>query len=230
MKQRLIDTEYKVETPEAIDLSAQLAGPVPRALAYSIDLLIRTVILSVLFIVLGLMGKAGMGIFMLLSFFMEWFYPLFFEVLRNGQTPGKKRMHLAVVNDDLTPVTWSTSMIRNLLRVADFLPVGYLFGLISICLNRNFQRLGDIAAGSVVIHRHIPPKNLNLPAVSAQSPTFVLSIEDHVAMIGFAQRHEHLSAARQIELAELLTGVTKKEGVAAVTHLQAIGCWLLGEK
>ena len=117
-----IDTVYDVETPEAIDLTANLAGPLARTLAYSIDLCIRTGVSTVAIIILAFMNEAGWGVFLIVSFLLEWFYPVLFEVLRQGQTPGKKWLGLAVVNDDLTPITWSSSIIRNLLRAVDILP------------------------------------------------------------------------------------------------------------
>ena len=79
-----------VETPEGIDLNAVLAGPVSRILAYLTDISIRSMVLMVLFPLSLLIGKAGMGIFLLITFLLEWFYPVIFEVYFKGQTPGKK--------------------------------------------------------------------------------------------------------------------------------------------
>ena len=68
-----------------------------------------------------------------------------------GQTPGKKVLGISVINDDLSPVTLGTSMVRNLLRTVDFLPLFYLAGLVCMLSNQRFQRLGDLAAGTLVI-------------------------------------------------------------------------------
>ena len=100
MSDATLDTIYQVETPEGIDLQAPLAGPLPRILAYGIDLCWRGLMLSVLFIALIWAGEAGRGLFLLVSFLLEWFYPVFFEIYARGQTPGKKSMGLIVVNDD----------------------------------------------------------------------------------------------------------------------------------
>lgn len=230
MKYDVADTTYLMETPEGIDLEAQLAGPVPRILAYSIDLTIRGIILSLLAGILLLADRMGMGIFLLISFLLEWFYPVFFEVYRQGQTPGKRRLSLVVVNDDLTPVTWDTSMTRNLLRIADFLPFLYLLGIISICLSQYFQRLGDIAAGTLVIHKpqlqDVPPLPDRVPVMSPVQ----LDIEDQAALINFTQRHSQLTELRQQELAEILSDVTRQKPQDAVSYLQGIGIWLLGSK
>lgn len=228
MQEELLDTAYKVETPEGIDLSIQLAGPIPRALAYCIDLSFRLLILGIAAILLLWLGLSGWGIFLILAFLMEWFYPVLFEVMRKGQTPGKKRMHLAVVNNDLTPISWSSSLIRNLLRAADFMPFGYLFGLTSMCINQHFQRLGDIAAGSIVVHQVQQQAKLSLPKTKTFPPPFSLSLDDQVAFISFAQRHEQMSDDRKKELANILKDATHKKDESAVAYLQGIGCWLLG--
>jgi len=227
----LLDTNYQVETPEAIDLTAHLAGPVTRILAYIIDLSIRTGALLVLFIVLAIVGKAGMGVFLIAFFLLEWLYPVGFETLGGGQTPGKRYLHIMVVNDDLTPVTWSTSLIRNLLRSADILPFGYTFGLLVMCSSKNFQRLGDLAAGSIVIHKRAPGRSSNhLPNVVAVPPPVPLSLDDQVAFTGFLQRQDQLSEGRKRELAEILQALTDKKGEEAVTVVQGIGSWLLGNR
>lgn len=227
----MLDTSYHVETPEAIDLSAQLAGPVPRALAYAIDLGIRFVVLALLMLVLAFMGLAGWGLFLIMMFVFEWFYPVFYEVLRDGQTPGKKRMNIAVVNDDLTPVTWSTSLVRNLLRAADALPNFYMLGFVSMCINKRFQRFGDMAAGSLVVHRRDVIGNMNpLPDVVAQPPPLALDIDDQVAFTGFAQRQAQLSEGRKQELAEILADMTGKSGQSGVEFVQGVGNWLLGNR
>jgi len=231
MLNNLLDTTYKVETPEAIDLNAQLAGPVTRILAFAIDLSFRALILFALSLVLVFAGMAGWGVLLIVWFVLEWFYPVLFEVLRGGQTPGKRRMRIAVVNDDLTPVTWSTSVIRNLLRAADFLPFGYVLGLSAMCTTTNFQRFGDLAAGSLVVHRRPSEKNTaTLPDIPGSPPPVPLSLEDQVALTGFAQRHDQLSDSRKQELAGILSEMTGQEGDKGVRYLQSVGNWLLGNR
>ena len=223
-----IDTIWCVETPEGIDLQAHVAGPIPRILAYAVDLLIRIVILIVLSIALAFFGVAGTGIQMICAFLLEWFYPVLFEVFRNGQTPGKRQFGLAVVNDDLTPVMPGTSFIRNLLRTADFLPFFYASGLISMMSTREFRRLGDLAAGTLVIHRPPEQNRDQLPNVLPQTPTTYLEGEDQTAIIDFTRRHDQLSEARQQELANILEPVIHTSGESAVNKLRGMGVWLLG--
>jgi len=230
MASALLDTHYPVETPEGIDLHAALAGPVVRILAYLMDLMLRGVLLTVFMMVFFFAGKTGTGLFLVLSFLLEWFYPVLFEVYAKGQTPGKKAMQIAVVNDDLTPIRWSPSLVRNLLRAADFFPFFYLGGLICMILGKQFQRLGDLAAGSVVIYQEQPKTALSLPDCRPRCPQLVLSLQDQVAVIAFAQRHAALSGARQQELADILSGQLPCGSDQAVAYLQGMGCWLLGDR
>jgi uncharacterized RDD family membrane protein YckC len=223
----LLDTRYQVETPEGIDLHAQLAGPVPRILAYLIDVVLRGAVLFALSVALYAAGNAGMGLLLVLVFLLEWFYPVLFEVYARGQTPGKKAMQLTVVNDDLTPVDWSASIVRNLLRAADFFPFGYFVGLICMTLSGHFQRLGDLAAGTLVIHQEQQMNTLSLPDIPPRIPPVALSLEDQVAVINFTQRHQQLTRSRQQELAAIVRDLMQSNSEQAVEHLQGIGCWLL---
>ncbi len=225
-----IDTAYLVETPEGIDLQVDIAGPVPRILAYAIDVGIRLTVLIITSIILGSTGLFGTGILLILSFLLEWFYPVLFELYRQGQTPGKQLLGLAVVNDDLTPVSLSRSLTRNLLRSADFLPFAYLGGIASMSISRHFQRLGDIAAGTLVVHRSKPTANQSLPDNTPIAPPIPLSLEDQRAIVNFTQRHQQLTAERQQELAGILKDMTQRDEQKAVNYLHNIGAWLLGAR
>ena len=149
----MLDTTRRVATPEGIELTLRLAGPVPRALAWSVDFAAaRGVVLR------GddarqPLGRAGWGVVLIAAFFVEWLLPAWFEARWGGQTPGKRLFRLAVLNDDGTPVRWPGALTRNLLRAADFLPFLYGVGLITMLMNRDFKRLGDLAAGTVVVYQ-----------------------------------------------------------------------------
>ena len=225
-----LDTLLEVEAPEGIELCADLAGPVPRALAYAVDLLLRTLSIGALALITAPVGGAGLGFYLVVSFLLEWFYPVFFEVLRNGQTPGKRRFGLAVVNQDLSPVRLDASLVRNLLRAVDFLPLAYLGGLTSMSASRYFQRLGDLAAGTVVVHRDHRRPHAALPDAPPRVPDAPLGVEDQLAIIEFTQRHAQLSPARQEELADILAAHTGVHGAAAVSRLRGIGNWLVGSR
>src|SRR5215470_4339864 len=126
----MLDTTRRVPTPEGIELTLRLAGPVPRAIAWAIDLAIRAGLLFLVMMVASPLGRAGVGVLLITAFFVEWLLPAWFETNWNGQTPGKRALGLAVLNDDGTPVRWPGALTRNLLRAVDFLPILYGIGLV----------------------------------------------------------------------------------------------------
>ena len=224
-----LDTVREVETPEGIFLRLRLAGPVIRSLAWFLDSLIRYAFLWALLMVLSMLGLIGVAVSLILLFLLEWFYPVVFELLWDGATPGKRMLGLRVVNDNGTPVDLSASVIRNLLRAADFLPVFYTFGLLSMLLSRDFKRLGDLAAGTVVIYREPEIKAPALPAGPATPPPQSLSGAEGGLLIAFAERSASLSEARRRELAGILAPLTAGAGEPA-SQLLAQARWLLGRK
>src|SRR5215813_9152409 len=125
----MLDTYRPVETPEGVEIGLRVAGPVPRLYAAALDFAIRFIVYIFLSAVLGGLGKAGVGFLLIAMFLIEWFYPVVFEVKGGGATPGKRLMKLLVLQRDGTPVGWTASVIRNLVRFADLLPFGYGFGL-----------------------------------------------------------------------------------------------------
>lgn len=206
------DTTRTYETPEGVTLEFRVAGPVPRALALAFDTAIRFGIYYVSAIVLTTLGALGFSLFLIWMFLLEWFYPVFFEVVWNGATPGKKALGLKVVNDNGTPVGWGSSTIRNLLRAADFFPLFYGFGLTAMLLNRDFKRLGDMAAGTLVIYRPKSGQTLNIPATPPVPPPLPLSLTEQRAILDFAERGQWLSTERSEELATILQPITGAEG------------------
>lgn len=225
----MLDTARTFETPEGIDLHLRVAGPVVRALAWVIDALIRSVIYVALSIALSLLGEFGQGILLVCIFLLEWFYPVFFEVLKNGATPGKKRMSIRVVNDNGTPVSWSTSITRNLLRAADFAPFLYGFGLVSMLMNSDFKRLGDLAAGTIVIYDSNNTAKSAIPAADPSPLPTNLSVKEQRAILDFAERSELLSAERREELANLIPALTETKDHHAVNQLYRYANWLYGK-
>jgi len=223
-----IDTLRVFETPEGVDLALHLAGPVPRAAAFVLDLLIRIALYLALTPLLGLAG-VGSGLMLLALFLLEWFYPVWFEV-RRGATPGKQALGLLVVHDDGTPVGPSASLIRNLLRAVDFLPVLYGTGLITMLLDRDFRRLGDLAAGTLVIHA--PPARIlhDIPTRPPRPADRPLDLATQQAILDFAERAPRLSPARRAELAEVLTAGDGLHGEAAVERLLGIANWIAGSR
>lgn len=222
-----LDTTYTVNTPEGIALQLSPAGPVPRLLAWALDLLIRALLNTVLFIMLATLGKMGIGIALILAFLLEWFYPVYFELRHQGQTPGKKMLDLYVAQADASPITVSASLVRNLLRVVDFLPLLYGFGFTSMMLNRRFQRLGDLAANTVVLHKSHHKVHQHSIDAEPVRPDVTLTLIEQQAIILFAQRSHTLTAARQDELARMTDTLVAQQ--QNPTHrLQGIARWLTG--
>jgi uncharacterized RDD family membrane protein YckC len=225
----MLDTTRRVATPEGIELTLHLAGPVPRALAWAVDVLVRAVVVLIVQAVAAGLGAPGAGVFLLAVFFVEWLLPAWFEVYWNGQTPGKRALGLAVLNDDGTPVRWPASLTRNLLRAVDFLPFFYAFGLLAMLANRDFKRLGDLAAGTVVAYQPEKIHPHQIPPAEPVAPEFALSLADQRAVLDLAERSATLTRERFEELAGIagpLVGGLSGERAAA--HLLAIANHIVG--
>jgi uncharacterized RDD family membrane protein YckC len=225
---RLLDTRHHVETPEGIDLVLRPAGALPRILAFGLDLLIRGAILLLMFIVMAFLGQLGVGLGSILLFLVNWWYMVLFEVFNQGRSPGKQIMGLRVVHDDGTPVGWGASLTRNLLRFVDMLPVGYCLGLVSCLSHPAFKRLGDLAAGTLVVYRDENGKRPEIPAGDSERPPFRLSLAEQRALQGLAERQGGLSAARRQELAGILAEPLQVPPEQAEARLNNIARGLLG--
>lgn len=227
----MLDTTRSISTPEGIELSLRLAGPVPRALAWLIDLLVRGAIMLALSIALAIFGKFGMAVLLLIAFLIEWLYPAVFEVFWQGATPGKRAMGILVLNDDGTPVRWPSALTRNLLRFVDFLPALYFTGFLAMVINRDFKRLGDLAANTLVVYRDQKQATQQIPAARPVVPRLALSVNDQRALLDFAERSPRLTEERAAELAEIpraLVGATF--GREAVERLIGIANHLMGRR
>ncbi len=200
----MLDTLHPVQTPEGVELNLRVAGPVARGIAWGTDFALRTGLYLVLSVGFGLLGRFGQGLLLIGIFVVEWFYPVFFELFSAGQTPGKKLMGIRVVNDDGTPVTWSASIARNLLRFADLLPGFYALGLASMLLDSSFRRLGDLAAGTIVVYP-VPETapSRAIPDASPLAPPLSLELSEQRAVIAYAERSPFLSEERALELASI---------------------------
>lgn len=223
-----LDTTTEIETPEHVRFRYHVAGPAKRALAYLVDGVVRT---GVVFFAVCIAGMAGLvsgdtfshastGFLLLLYFVMEWGYYVFFETLWSGLTPGKRALSLRVVTDGGHPLRFVDSLLRNLLRSADFLPSVGFFGLYGVGLvamgrDARFRRLGDLAAGTIVImeeRQHVsgrlrldpPPTPAELHGLPQRLP---LSGDELDAVELFLRRSGKLSAAREDELAQLVAPI-----------------------
>ena len=150
-----------VETPEHIQVQYELAGIGSRALAGLVDALaqglIATVVVgSLVWIGLRLHWQDAFGVAAAVAvgtagFLAATAYYVLSEMLMDGQSPGKRLAGLRVIRDDGTPITFLDSAIRNIIRVVDMIPFFYTVGLIAVFSNGKSKRLGDMAAGTVVV-------------------------------------------------------------------------------
>ena len=157
MEHPLPDTDLVVATPERVSFDYQVAGLGTRAIAQVVDLLILSAILIVV-IVMGALTGAAVGsdtvatlVEVLGSFVVVFGYFWVSEAIWSGQTIGKKVFRLRAVGDRGEPLTFMQAGIRNVVRIVDFLPYGYGVGFVVLFVNGRGKRLGDLAAGTIVV-------------------------------------------------------------------------------
>lgn len=226
----LLDTHHDVVTPEGVALHLPVAGPVPRALAWTIDFLLRGAILFTGAIALGFLGNAGIGVHLVLLFVVTWLYPVLFEVLWDGRTPGKRALRLRVIADDGAPIGWRASFTRNLLRTVDMLPFGYAAGLVASLADPAARRIGDMVAGTLVVHAVDESDGSAAPVVHPLPPRVPLQLPEQAAVVAFAERAPQLTVARRDELADLAAPLVEARGAQAASRLFAVANWLLGRR
>ncbi len=158
-----LPTSLNIDTPEQVKLEFAVAGIGSRFVAVLIDHLIIGVGFLLLAIAsgfifdslqsrLGVLGKWTLAVFIAFNFLLYWGYYTLFEAFWRGQTPGKHVMKLRVIKDSGRQITVFEAMSRNLLRIVDYLPAFYLTGVITMLCTKRNQRLGDLGAGTVVVH------------------------------------------------------------------------------
>jgi len=234
---RSLDEVVEVSTPEHVAFQFRLGGLGSRFIALAVDLLVQVVMIVVVYAALFIVGiglstlvdvvaggKTALGAVIanvllalaIISFFLiQWGYFVFFEVRRGGQTPGKRLMHLRVVRDEGQPVRFFDSVIRNILRIVDALPGTQMVGVISILANRRNKRIGDLAAGTIVV------REASLPAPARAASAGAIESDDAALIAEFLRRREQMSSAGRIETARALAklvGVEEDGDEAAVTR------------
>jgi uncharacterized RDD family membrane protein YckC len=230
----MIDDSYDLRTPEQIELSYDLAGLGSRGLARLLDALIQGVVIMAVIFAFGLGGALlssvsrrwlnidgtlltilGFALIIVLMFVVLVGYDIFFELAWNGQTPGKRAAGIRVLTVRGEPVMLVHVLVRNLLRIVDFLPSSYITGIISILVTRRSQRLGDIAAGTIVVHerRDALPRTLALdPAAALPAHLATAFNRDDVALArDFLLRAATLAPAQRQTLgAQIATTLRRK--------------------
>ena len=151
------EDRVRIATPEGVDVELTLAGIGSRFIAALLDLLIQGSVLLAAAFALGVLGSGGDGgslavaAFSILFFLVFFGYDVLFEVRSRGRTPGKRWTGLRVVRTGGRPITFVPSCVRNVMRLVDILPSFYAIGMLSIFVTAHNQRLGDLAAGTLIV-------------------------------------------------------------------------------
>lgn len=200
-----MDRRDSVVTPEAVSLVVDTAGLGSRMIALIVDSLIQGAAVLALTVVLAGIGEEIAGILYLVAVFViVWGYFPVFESLWSGRTPGKRLQRLRVVRTDGQPAGVGPVIVRNIVRIADFLPAFYAAGSLSILLSRRHQRLGDLAAGTMVVRERGAPEPSPLDAPLEAHPgldTAALSQHDYVVIRNFLQRRGSFEPSARADLA-----------------------------
>lgn len=217
-----LDDTITIATPEGVELRLQLAGLGSRFIAGVADLLIQLVLLGILALITQGVSGAGGVVLVLGAFVITLLYPILFEVLAGGRTPGKRMSHLRVLRDSGAPVDLPASAIRNLMRLIDGPLLLYLPTIVSIAVTRRNQRPGDLAAGTIVTRENpVAVQTRGLRTISASAgegerwETSAVSAQEVAAIRRFLERREDLDLhARNRLAARLAEGLRPKVGSA----------------
>ncbi len=225
-----MDDHYIITTPENIPISYELAGVGSRFAAALLDtLLVVAVELGLVLAALVLNritplapllgGDSAIAVLFLAVVFLFYAastvgYPLFFEIIWSGQTPGKRLVGIRVVSDDGGPLTPGAAIIRNVLRMVDSLPLYYIIGVTVMLLDRKSRRIGDLAAGTICIKERkdvavdewlasaSPARTVEGAAADAIENLGRLSYDDSYLISEYLARRARLAPAAAQRLAE----------------------------
>lgn len=236
-----------IQTPENVAFGYQVAGIGSRFLASLLDTLLIGLLQIIVIVVATLVINALeeftaalstwiIAIFSLILAIFYWGYYVFFEMLWNGQSPGKRWVGLRVIRTDGTPITLSEALIRNLVRIVDFLPAMYGIGIISMFIDKQSRRLGDLAAGTLVVQdratisiqslsvkRMVNLRMQGLTSVSLEGfPTERLTNDELSLIEDFLLRRDQLTHRNQLAI-QILNTLHQRLGLPqpAVNKLEA---------
>ncbi|MCS6940141.1 MAG: RDD family protein [Roseiflexus sp.] len=219
----MVSGDYIVETPEQIELAYDVAGIGSRFLAAIVDsALIALAELALFFALAQIIGifefaeSVLIAIGAALGFAILWGYYIAFELTWNGQSPGKRLIGLRVVSEGGRPITVVGSIIRNLIRIVDFLPFLYGVGVIAMFIDRRARRLGDLAASTLVVRERadvtleslVNSVALNFPSQSGDTTDLIdvssLTSDDYTLLCDFLNQRHHLAQSVRRRLAAQL--------------------------
>lgn len=240
----LSDETLDIQTPENVAFGYQVAGLGSRFIATLIDMILIILLeIAVIFAMILVMRAFGespladrssawvIAIFGLVAWLFFWGYYVFFEILWNGQSPGKRWAGLRVIRADGTPVTMSESFIRNLVRIVDFLPATYGIGVITMFIDKQSRRLGDMAAGTLVVLDRAPIDIQDIAVKRAVNlrpwgnveldgfPVERLTNSDLHLIEDFLQRRDQLANRSQLAI-QILNALYTRLGLTPITMTQ----------
>ncbi len=226
-----IDSTVEVVTPENIAFHYQVAGPFRRLPAFLLDVLIRAAVFALVALVIAIVGgTVGAGgisfaVIAILWFLSDWFYGGICETVMNGQTFGKRTMGIRVLTVDGQPINGVQAVMRNFLRSVDMMPMlsmevlgvpapayivpTFIMALVTMTMNRRFQRLGDIVSGTIVVVEErqwltgvAKLEDRRAAQLANYIPAdFVVTRSMARSLAGYVDRRRFFSTARQREVA-----------------------------
>jgi uncharacterized RDD family membrane protein YckC len=226
-----MDDRYTIDTPENIEFAYAVSGIGSRFLGAIIDtiflVILQLALGGVVFAVLealsdttGAFESVLIGIWIVLSFILLWSYYILFEMLWNGQSPGKRAVGLRVMREGGRPITFVASAIRNLIRLIDFLPGFYGIGVLVMFIDRRARRLGDLAAGTIVVKEqravtleslatraeplNLPPRPADAPDTPLLPNLQLLTDDDYNLVQSFLRRRSELGPDSRARLGSQL--------------------------
>jgi uncharacterized RDD family membrane protein YckC len=226
-----------IATPEGVELKLRLAGLGSRFIAGVADIMIMAILTVILVVLTGGLGASNgfaEALFIIGVFAIWLLYPIFFEVLARGRTPGKRWTHLRVVRDDGSPVDLPASAIRNLMRLIDGPLLLYIPTVVGIAVTKHNQSPGDVAAGTLVI-RDGPTATAagpRAPGVTGSAPApepardpgwdvSAVTAEELAVVRRFLERRDGLDAAAREQLAQRLSHGLRAKVAGAPSGLGA---------
>lgn len=226
---------YAIRTPENVSFEFELAGLASRALAWAVDVVAMALLTGLALLGATLFGVVFAGfaqaLYVVLAFLIQWGYGALFEWRLLGQTLGKRLLGLRVLSLSGTTITFAQAAVRNLVRIVDILPGCYLVGGCSALLDRHGRRLGDLAAGTLVVRQRSSPRPAAVLAPVDRYNSFShdqslahaaerITAPERDTMIGLAVRREGLPVVVRYALfSKLATHLERRLGVARPDHL-----------
>jgi uncharacterized RDD family membrane protein YckC len=181
--------------------------------------------------ILGPGGRVGTGALLIFLFLVLWLYPVIFELTPGAATPGKRAMGIQVMMANGLPLTPAGCLIRNLMRAVDMLPLLYGFAIVSVLLRRDARRLGDLAAGTLVVYRDKVSPTGDFGAGEPVRPRVALTIRQQTAIAAFGWRVTRLTPERAEEIAVMAADAVPGTQDSTVTaRLVGIARWQHGQR